>query len=749
MPYDYLTNRYTPDAGTSVPVSPVVPTTPTATPTSAPAQGMTYDQLIAAFQAKGSPGANGAAPHSAAWNDAYNRFIGPIMSAHGVNDSSQIQPDWVNSAATPTPLTSLSDADFINQISGVGNLEADPSSFNRLTALADAGNVQATKVLTDAGYENSTPTTNMPVEQGILQTALPGLIGDVEGDAKRRELAAQLTGQATGDYNAARDALSPEANAARLAAEQAQANKTGTAISDSAATSAAGQLKALQDSIAALQGNLTGDLAAKAAALQQQITSLNTNLDTLDASQKATLATQIAANQKDLEASISAQRDSLSQQLTSLRSGVDTQTAAQRAALQQELASLSDVNTQQAAARKAALQEQLATLNSTAGTQNQSKVAALQKEVDALTAAQAPMAQARLDSANALTTAVNLGLQSTNDQLTATQAKQGYLGGSTFDQAALARAAIGARQQGAQVLGSAREANAADLLAINAHGATQGRSLADELANNLAGISGQGAADNRSISDQLAASQAGVGNLGATGEAGIAGNDANAKLAITAQGAGDTRSLSDLLATGTRTIGDTGAAGNAAISGATATGKFNVGNTGAGQTYQDQVFGADQQKALADALAKGSGGIGTTLATQQQTARDNTTQALQGYFDNAYSRGQAGILARPGLASQLTGTLTGLENYGNTGLNRTLQSLNWWGTNTQAPTAGALAVSPDTSGNGISSLGANLLGSALKLGTSNNWWQTPSTAATTGTSAGDMNNYMDSFYNSK
>ncbi len=356
------------------------------------------------------------------------------------------------------------------------------------------------------------------------------------------------------------------------------------------------------------------------------------------------------------------------------------------------------------------------------------------------------MAQSRLDSANALTTAVNLGLQTTNDQLTANQAKQGYLGGSSFDQAALARAAIGARQQGAQALGNAREANAADLLAIKTHGATQGRSLADELANNLAGISGQGANDTRSIADQLAANQAGVGTLGATGEAGIANNDANAKLAITTQGANDTRSLADLLAGGTRSIADTGAAGNAAISGATNTGLFNVNNTGAGQTYQDQVFGADQQKALADALAKGGGQIGSTLATQQQGARDSTTQALQGYFDNAFARGQAGILARPGLASQLTGTLTGLENYGTTGLNRTLGALNWWGNNTTAPTAGALAVSPDTSGNGIASLGANLLGSALKVGSSQNWWQTPTTTTPVGTSGGDMTNYMNNFY---
>ncbi len=535
---------------------------------------------------------------------------------------------------------SVSDSDFINSLSSVTDPGTDPAAFDRLTKLADGGNQDAIKVLTNAGYENSAPTTNMPVEQGLLNTALPGLLTDVQGDAARRALVAQLTGQATGDYNAARNALSPEANAARLAAEQAQAAQTGATISGNAATSAAAQLKSLQDSIAAMQGNLTGDLAAKASALQQQIASLTANLGTLDAAQKATLATQIQANQKNLEDSIAAQKNSLGTEIASLRTAADAQSVA--------------------------------------------RAAALQKELEGLNAAQAPLQQARLDSANALATGVNLGLQSTNDALTAKQAQEGYLGGSSFDNAAMARAAIGARQQAAQALGSAREQNASDTAAIGTHGATEGRSIADQLAGNLAGISGQEA----------------------TG----------------------TKSLADLLATGTQGIANTGAAGNAAISGSTNTGLFNVNNTGAGQTYQDQVFGADQQKALADALAKGSGGIGTTLATQQQTAADQTAQAQQAYFDNAFARGQAGILATPGLASQLTGTLNGLENYGNSGLNRTLGVLNWWGTNTQAPTAGQLATSADTSGNGIASLGANLLGSALKAGTANNWWQTPTTA---------------------
>lgn len=517
------------------------------------------------------------------------------------------------------------------------HITASPGDMEKFRAMAESPT-------TAAGTEAAPVTTTMPLEQDLLNTALPGLLSDVEGDAARRALAAQLAGQATGATQQAISALSPEENAARLLAEYAQADATGGRIAESAATSAADQLKALQASIAAMQGNLTGDLAARAAALQQQIATLTANLDTLDASQKATLATQIAANQQNLEQQITAQRTALTEQMNALRGAADAQ--------------------------------------------SQARAAALQQEVDALTAAQAPLAKARLDSAGALATAVNQGLQSTADQLTATRAKQGYLGSSSFDDAALARASIDARQKAAQAMGGARELNAQDLASIGVHGATEGRSIAD----------------------QLAAARAGI----ATEEAGGA------------------RTLADLLATGTRTIGDTGAAGIAGISGQTATGKFNVGNAGAGQTFQDQVFGADQQRELADALARGSGTIGTTLATQQQAARDAATGARQNYFDNAYTRGLAGLMAIPGLTSGLTGNLTSLENYGTSGLGRAQQALNWWAAPATAPTTQATAVQADNSGNQISTLGSGLLSSAISLGNSKNWWQTPTTNKTTG-----------------
>jgi len=606
---------------------------------------MTYQELVAAFTAKGAPGANGAPPHSPAWNDAYNRYFGTIADTRGAPNFDAIRPEWLDDPVSTQPQVvippNLPDDQFLAAIaqSDPGQNQAD---FARITTLADAGNPTAIQILTNAGYENSSATDDMPLEQGLLDAALPGLLQDIEGDAGRRALAETLAGQATTDYNAARDALSPEENARRLAAEQAQADLTSGSISSSAETAGLEQLRALRDSVTAMQGNLNTELGHKSTILGNVVTALLDNLGTLDATQKAALLEQIAATKRNLETSIAAQKQNLTTEVAALRGAADVNSQARRAALEQELAGL--------------------------------------------TAAQLPLNQARLDSANALTTGINLGLQSTNDQLTASRAKQGYLGSSSFDQANLARAAIGARQQAAQVMGGAREANAGDMRTIGARGATEGRTLADQYANDLLSISGREATGGRT--------------------------------------------LADLLAQGTQAIGDTGAAGMATIKNNTGTSLAGINNNRAAQYYEDQTGAASDLRALLDSLAKGEAGITGNVSTQKQTARDQGTLAKQGYFDNAYTRGQGAILSRPGLSTDLSRTLTDLGNYGSTGINRALSTLNWWGGNGQAaPTSGYVPVSANTTGNDIAGLGAGLLGAGLNIGNANSWWQTPKTTA--------------------
>ena len=78
-----------------------------------------------------------------------------------------------------------------------------------------------------------------------------------------------------------------------------------------------------------------------------------------------------------------------------------------------------------------------------------------------------PLLQARLDSAEGLATSASLGEQATRDQIVANLAAQGYFGGSSFSDGQLAQASIAARQSAANALGSAREANAKDVLGVN------------------------------------------------------------------------------------------------------------------------------------------------------------------------------------------------------------------------------------------------------------------------------------------
>jgi hypothetical protein len=125
------------------------------------------------------------------------------------------------------------------------------------------------------------------------------------------------------------------------------------------------------------------------------------------------------------------------------------------------------------------LQTELGTADQTAA----SKQAALQQALDQLTGAQAPVSAARTQAAQDAITGVNLGLEGTKDQLTAERAAQGYVGGSTMDDAALARATIGARQQGATLLGDANLQNATDTRSIGTFGANQGYSIAGSLAD--------------------------------------------------------------------------------------------------------------------------------------------------------------------------------------------------------------------------------------------------------------------------
>lgn len=645
-------------------------------------------------------------------------------------------------------------------------------------------------LLSSLGFETNSDNPQ-PLEQGLLNTALPGLINDVQGDEQRRTIAGALANQALAGTNAASGILAGSlgggfdsrqyfqkyadvaaafqnsadgatpgtkningkdltadqfaqehylkygqsegrtpfyTQSAQLAQDNNNADQVTAAQTAAASQAQATQLAALQQSIAAMQGNLQGALAEKAAALQQMIASMNSNLDQFDATQKAALSQQIATQQKDLEESIATQRQALTEEINALGANAGANAQAKGAALQQEIAALQGASDAQSVARRAALQDQLTKLQSGIDTEGASKRAALEQEIAGLTAAQAPMAQARLKAAQLQATAVNVGLEHTKDQLTADQAKAGYFGGSTFQDAALARAAIGARQQAAQAVGSAETSNAADTRDIAVRSATEGRSISDALAAGTRGVTTQGANDTRSLADEQAGNNATIAARGVTGTRTIAEALADAQNSIADRGATGNAALTGAFAQGRQALGDAGATGLAGIQTNTGANRMAIGNTGATTTYGNVSTGADARRSIGDALAQGQFGLTSTYAKDVQSAQNANAAAKGTYYDQNYNRSLGAALTLPTLASNLAGTLTSLDNYGQSGLARTQGLLNWWNTNQgTAPTGSYVPVQASNSGNDIANLGAGLLGAGINVGNANNWWRTPAT----------------------
>lgn len=614
-----------------------------------------YDQLRERFD---QIGPQHIQRYSPAWNDEFNHWVSSIMQEAGYASMEEMPFEIVDQFDYTPPA-------------------APPGSM--------------------AGVQ---PGATVPLEQGLLATALPRLTTDMNNDVGRRTLANGLSSQAIAGAQGAASTLArtqggsfdgrnylaqnPDVAAefarqraagqttlgenefaekhylehgqregrqpsyiqsAQAGQDQNNANRTTAANIAASNQAFSTNLGALQTATTAMQGNLTGALADRAGALAQQITSLTQNLDQLDATQRKALTDQIAAMQANLDQSIAAQRQALEQQVASLGTAATTEAQARRAALEQEIAGL--------------------------------------------TAAQAPLAEARMKAAELQATSVNVGLERTRDQLVAEGARDGYVGGSTVQDGTLARATVDARQRAAEAVGGARVANAGDTRDIAARGAT----------------------GSRSIADALAAAQRDIAGVGATGNF----------------------QLSSGLARGRQGLGDASATGTAAITNQTATARAGIGALGANQTYQDRVMGANEKRSILDSLASGTANLTATNANQTLAANQQGNAQLSNYYDMNANRSIAGGLALATIPQNLTATLTGLDNYANSGLNRTLNTLNWWsGNQGAAPTPGATPVQPSNAGNDLSGLGAGLTSAAIGVGQANNWWRRPSSTNNSG-----------------
>ena len=170
---------------------------------------------------------------------------------------------------------------------------------------------------------------------------------------------------------------------------------------------------------------------------------LVTDLSTEDGTTgHSVLATQELAN---LDEALTASQGAIGERQTSKLENIDTSLAEVLAAIDQQQKS-----------KQGNLDDALAEYLSAIDSRETDKLGDLD-----------PLLQARLDSAEGLATSASLGEQAARDQIVADLAAQGYFGGSSFSDGQLAQASIAARQAAANALGSAREANAKDVLNVN------------------------------------------------------------------------------------------------------------------------------------------------------------------------------------------------------------------------------------------------------------------------------------------
>lgn len=572
-------------------------------------------------------------------------------------------------------------ATISNNSNGVPNINVGTS------ALAD------TTLLPSMGYSQQAGVgeNNIPLEQGLLQSALPIINNSLNQSQSLVDQTNKLTDQTNQAYGNLGSQLqqavagfdgnayvkaNPDAAAAwqayqqgggtqdinawaqgfyqqkgnaegekatytssLLQAEQGNAATVLAQQTQAAQTAASGNLNALINATSSLQSNLQGALGQQATALAQNLQQLQANAGQYGTAASAALTQQINQQVQNLQTSIASQKQNL----------------------QTEIQQLQGANT----------------------AESQQQLAALQTELGQLNAAEAPVAAARTQAAQLQVTAVNLGLQQQQAQIKVQNAANGYTGSGTMENQALARAAIGAQQQGAAAVGNASLLNAQDTQTI--------------------------------------------ANQGATGQDAIANTTAQQGYGITTGGAEAGNTLANNLATGTQNLQDTGAAGQATIQNTVAQQLEAAANANSNQQYANTNAGITAAKNISDAGTTGIQGIATGLNNSVQGFTNQNAAANASYFDQLAGQSLTASQGLAALPTQQASSIATIAALPYTGLTNAQQALNWWATNATPPATTTALTSAGTAGNGIASLGAGLLNSAVSVGNSQKWWQTPTT----------------------
>lgn len=119
-------------------------------------------------------------------------------------------------------------------------------------------------------------------------------------------------------------------------------------------------------------------------------------------------------------------------------------------------------------------------------------------------------------------------------------------------------------------------------------------------------------------------------------------------------------------------------------------------------------------------------GANVANAGDTRTIGDDTARQRNLYFDADYQRRLDAALRVPGLQLGRLSAATAADDYGQSGINRSLGLLNWFSNSAQAPQVSPYYQQADQTGADIAGLGTGLVGSGLQLAAARNWGQTAS-----------------------
>ncbi len=219
------------------------------------------------------------------WLGAGNNLAAPLTANTASTTSS-----------TGTPDTGTLVANFIKNFPGYQkDLDAvggDPNAFATWfqqqyatgmfsgTSGSFGPEAQLNSALTTNGV--TAAGTSVPIEQNLLQQALPELQGEISSDAATSAQIDTIQKQLGVDYGTAQQYLQNIMNGTQLAGQNANADTLGAALSSAAGTSAAAQQGNLQTEIAGLNAAQDPLNAARVAAAQTQASTINQGLQTTE-----------------------------------------------------------------------------------------------------------------------------------------------------------------------------------------------------------------------------------------------------------------------------------------------------------------------------------------------------------------------------------------------------------------------------------------------------------------------------------